>query len=67
MDTEETGGEMNGLLIIEIDGWEVWCGADGDNIINAHLIGSAPTRAEALAKAEASLRAALAELRAARE
>lgn len=42
----------DGLLIVEVDGeWEVWCGADGDNIINAHLIGLDQTRQAAIENA----------------
>jgi hypothetical protein len=41
-----------GLLITNVAGeWEVWCGADGENIINAHLIGHGATKAEAVADA----------------
>lgn len=28
--------------------FEVWCGVDGDNIINAHIIGEGATRQEAV-------------------
>ena len=42
----------NGLLITCIAGpWEIWCGADGENIINAHLIGVGPTVGAALTEA----------------
>lgn len=41
-----------GLLITDVAGeWEVWCGADGENIINAHLIGRGTTKAAAVADA----------------
>ncbi len=46
----------DGLLIIYIDdAWEVWCGADGENIINAHLIGSNPLREAAITEAREEL------------
>ena len=46
----------DGLLIIFADdAWEVWCGADGENIINAHLIGSNPSREAAGAGAREEL------------
>lgn len=41
-----------GLLITDVAGeWEVWCGADGENIINAHLIGCGDTKATAVTDA----------------
>lgn len=48
------GGKLvaEGLLITNVSGeWEVWCGADGENIINAHLIGHGDTKAAAVAEA----------------
>lgn len=41
---------------------EVWCGVDGDNIINAHIIGLGATRDEAIAAAVAHLEQTLVEL-----
>lgn len=47
-----------GLLVTDVDGeWEVWCGADGDNIINAHLIGTGADRDVAVADAVRHLEA----------
>lgn len=51
----------DGLLITNVAGdWEVWCGADGENIINAHLIGRGDTKAaavtDAIAETETLLR-----------
>ena len=43
------------LIILADDAWEVWCGADGENIINAHLIGSNPSRDAAIAGAREEL------------
>ena len=43
------------LIILADDAWEVWCGADGENIINAHLIGSNPSREAAIAGAREEL------------
>lgn len=52
-----------GLLVTNIDGaWEVWCGADGDNIINAHLVGTGPTRDGAVADAVRHLESIVARL-----
>ena len=48
------GGQLvsEGLLITDVEGeWEVWCGADGDNIINAHLIGCGETKEAAVNEA----------------
>lgn len=54
-----------GLLITDVAGeWEVWCGADGDNIINAHLIGRGDTKAAAVADAIKDTEELLARLRA---
>jgi hypothetical protein len=52
---------MNGLVIYRDDQqYEVWCGVDdGDNIINAHIIGTGPTRDEAVAEAVQHLESAL--------
>ena len=53
-----------GLLITNVDGqWEVWCGADGENIINAHLIGQGPTKAAAVKDAINETKALLHRLR----
>lgn len=54
-----------GLLITNVDGeWEVWCGADGENIINAHLIGQGATRELAVADAIRETETLLTRLRA---
>ncbi len=41
---------MNDSIVIYLDsdGYEVWCGVDGDNIINAHIIGCGTTRDDAV-------------------
>ena len=48
-------------LVIYREGqeYEVWCGVDGDNIINAHIIGTGLTRDDAVADAVQYLEAAL--------
>jgi len=54
-----------GLLITDVDGeWEVWCGADGEDIINAHLIGRGATKAAAVGDAIVETETLLARLRA---
>jgi hypothetical protein len=56
-----------GLLITDVAGqWEVWCGADGENIINAHLIGRGDTKAAAVADAIKETETLLIRLRAQR-
>lgn len=48
------------LVIYREDGqYEVWCGVDGDNIINAHIIGVGVTRDLAVAEAVTYLESAL--------
>lgn len=55
----------DGLLITDVAGeWEVWCGADGENIINAHLIGRGDTKTAAVADAIAETETLLLRLRA---
>lgn len=55
----------DGLLITDVAGvWEVWCGADGENIINAHLIGIGDTKAAAVANAIKETETLLTRLRA---
>ena len=55
---------MSDIVIYKTDEYEVWCGVDGDNIINAHIIGIGPTRDVAVADAVKHLESALAELQA---
>lgn len=52
---------MNKSIVIyrDEDGYEVWCGVDGDNIINAHIIGIGPTRDEAVLNAVEDLQSSL--------
>ncbi len=48
---------MNDTLAIYKVGdiYEVWCGCDGDNIINAHIIGEGTSRDAAVGDAVAHL------------
>ena len=57
---------MSGIAIYHQDGeYEVWCGVDGDNIINAHVIGTGETRDAAISEAVQYLELAIDALQAA--
>lgn len=55
---------MNEIVIYRDDEYEVWCGVDGDNTINATVIGTGPTRDVAVADAVTYLESALTALQA---